>query len=183
MGVPEERGARAGPAQSRAQPPAEATVPVRSCRFGNLAVPADRVVRFIRPVVGFPNLEHYAVIEEAQTAPVMWLQALGAPEVLLPVVDACLVTGNYSVELSDEEARELGLRRAEDARLLLVMTLHPDPARITVNLRAPIVWNTRGAVAMQLVLQDSTLSVRHPVRPRGAEGRQEEVGRASADTP
>ncbi len=183
MGLPEEEGARAGPAQGGAQPPAEVTVPVRSCRFGDLAVPAERVVRFIRPVVGFPDLEHYAVIEEAESAPVMWLQALGAPDVLLPVVDACLVTGNYSVELSDEEARELGLRRAEDARLLLVMTLDADPARITVNLRAPIVWNTRGAAAMQLVLQDSSLSVRHPVRPRRGEGRQEEVDRASADTP
>jgi len=182
MGVPEERGARAGPPTTQAQPP-EVKVPVRSCRFGDLAVSAERVLRFIRPVVGFPDLEHYAVIEDPQSAPVMWLQALGAPEVLLPVVDACLVTGNYSVELSDEEARELGLRRAEDARLLLVMTLDPDPVRITVNLRAPIVWNTRGAVAMQLVLQDSSLSVRHPVRPRRGDGPHEEVDRASADTP
>ena len=183
MGVSEQSGPRAGPAATTAQPP-EVSVPVRSFRFGTLAVPADRVLRFVRPVVGFPNIEHYAVIEDPQTAPVLWLQALGAAEVLLPVVDACLVTGKYSVELSDEEARELSLRRAEDARLLLVMTLHPDPSRITVNLRAPIVWNTRAALAMQLVLQDSSLPVHHPVRPRDQEDRHEqEVGGASADTP
>lgn len=183
MSASHERGPRAGP-KAPAPAPSKLSVPVRSSRFGTVGVPGERVVRFVRPVVGFPQVEHYALIEDKETLPVVWLQALGAPEVLLPAVDACLVTGDYSVELSDAEARELGLQRAEDARLLLVMTLHPDPSRITANLRAPIVWNTRRATAMQLVLQDPSLPLRHPVAARAGRGRRnKEVGRASPDTP
>ena len=114
---------RAGPGAAYAPLPAPAVgvrVRVRSCRFGMLDVPGDRVVRFARPVVGFQDIERYALVEDEENTPVLWMQALGAPELLLPVVDAFLVTDDYSVELSDEEVRVLGLERPEDARLLLV---------------------------------------------------------------
>ena len=161
-----------------------ATVQVKSLRFGTLDVPSDRVVRFVRAVVGFDNLLYYAAIEDKESAPILWLQALGAPEVLLPAVDACRVTGSHSLELGDEEAQLLELEQAEDARVLFVLTLTPDPSGITVNLRAPIVWNTRRATAMQVVLQDPTLPVAQSLEGVIRERRSnKEVARAGLDTP
>jgi len=177
------RTARAGP-EARASAPPPTRVDVKSHRFGAVAVPSDRILRFVRPVVGFQDITEYAVIEDEESAPLLWIQALGAPEVLLPVVDAGLVNGGYSVELADEEVAALGLQRAEDARLLVVLTLSPDPSAITANLRAPIVWNTRGATAMQLVLQDAAFSFSHPVGGAGRLARaNKEVARACPDTP
>jgi flagellar assembly factor FliW len=147
-------------------------------------VPGDRLIHFVRPVVGFQDLDHYAVVEDEETAPVLWLQALAAPEVLLPVVDACLVTGDYGVNLADADVEALELDRADDARLLLVVTLSPDPSAITVNLRAPIVWNTRRATAMQLVLEDPKLPVSHGIGSVGGRRRSnKEVARAGPDAP
>jgi len=157
---------------------------IRSSRFGTLEVSADRIVHFVRPVIGFQHLERYAIVEDEESAPVLWMQALGAPDVLFPVADASLITGDYAIDLTDEEVGALGLERAEDARFLLILTLDPDPSAITVNLRAPIVWNTRGATAMQLVLNDAALSLTHPIRAVGGERRSnEEVARACSDPP
>jgi len=190
MSTPIMGGARAGPQapwDGAAPAPvanAESGVAVESTRFGRRVVPADRMIRFVRPVVGFHDLDRYVVIEDKETAPILWIQALGAPEVLLPVVDAGLVARDYSVDLDPAEVGELELARAEDARLMLVLTLDPDPSAITVNLRAPIVWNTRGATAMQLVLEDPTLSVHHRVGRVGAERRSnKEVARACPNPP
>lgn len=176
---------RAGPGRvpgGPALPVGRGKVDVQSVRFGKIRVAGDRIVRFVRPVVGFQSLERYAVIEDKESLPVLWMQAIGAPEVLLPVVDAGRVTGGYSVDLTDEEAKVLDLKRAADARLLVILTLNPDPSAITANLRAPIVWNTRNARAMQVVLQESSLSVSHPVGGAGGVRRSnKEVARASPD--
>ncbi|MFW6161403.1 MAG: flagellar assembly protein FliW [Planctomycetota bacterium] len=157
---------------------------VESVRFGTVEVADDRVVRFVHPIVGFDELDDYGLIEDPETAPVLWLQSLEAPEVLFPVVDLSLVTADYAVDLDDEMVAALGVERAEDTRLLGILTLHPDPSDISVNLRAPLVLNPSRATAAQLVLQDRELPTRHPVRAEpGAPRCNKEVARASSHAP
>lgn len=157
---------------------------VKSIRFGTVEVADDRVVRFVRPIVGFRELGDYGLIEDPETAPVQWLQSLEAPEVLFPVVDLSLVADDYALDLDDETVAALGMERAEDAQMLGILTLHPDPAAISVNLRAPVVVNRRRATAAQLVLQDRDLPTRHPVRAEpGASRCNKEVARAGSHAP
>jgi len=157
---------------------------VHSLRFGTVELAEDRLLRFVRPVVGFDQLGSYGVIEDPDSAPVLWLQAVDAPEVLFPAIDASLVAGDYGVDLDDEAVAELGLDRAADARLLCILTLSPDPTAVTVNLRAPIVWNTRRATALQVVLQDTEVPVSVPVRAAaGASRCNKEVARAGSNAP
>ena len=187
MSTPEIASARAGPRLDPDSPggqPGAARLRVESCRFGSVEVDAAHIVRFVCPIVGFEELSTYAMIVDEESEPVLWLQALGAPEVLFPVVDAGLVDETYTVDLTDEEVSSLGLDRAADAHLLLVLTLDPAPSAVTANLRAPIVWNTRRATAMQVVRQDPTLSVSHPVGGTGGKCRSnKEVARACPHTP
>lgn len=137
---------------------------VTSCRFGTIEVARDRIVHFTRPIIGFTAIPAYAVIEDEESTPVFWLQALEAPDVLFAVVDARYVAGSdYGVDVADGVARSLALERAEDARLLCILTLADEARAITANLRAPIVWNPREGTAAQVVLTDSTLPVRQPV--------------------
>ncbi len=157
---------------------------IESNRFGVVEVSEDRVVRFVGPVIGFPEIDRFAIIEDPESAPVVWLQAVGAPQILFPVVDAAWVPGATGVDLTDEEVAALGLEQAEDARLLFILTLDPNPRDITINLRAPVVWNVRRGIGMQVVLQDTEL----PVSRRVAEGAGErrsnkEVACAGSDAP
>jgi len=157
---------------------------IESVRFGVVEVPDDRVVHFVRPIVGFDGLHDYGVIEDAETAPVLWLQSLDAPDVLFPLVDLALVADAGAAEVDQETAAALGIERAEEARMLGILTLSPDPSAVSVNLRAPVVVNPRCAAAAQMVLQDADLPVHHPVRAAGgASRRNKEVRRAGPHTP
>jgi flagellar assembly factor FliW len=157
---------------------------VRSCRFGTVEVPEERILHFVQPILGFAPFEHYALVEDPESHPVLWMQALHAPEVLFPVVDPRQVADGYHVDLEPGQAEALGVERVDDLRLLCILTLSTDPAAITVNLRAPIAWNTRRATAMQLVLGDHELPITSPVRAAaGGRGSNKEVARACADAP
>ena len=82
------------------------------------------------------------------------------------------------------EDAEDGLDRAEDARLIFILTLDPNPRDITINLRAPIVWNVRRAIGMQVVLQDTELPVSYPIGAVAGERRSnKEVACARPDAP
>lgn len=149
---------------------------IESCRFGVVDVPEDRTLRFVRPVIGFPELDRFALIEDPNSSPVLWLQAVGQREVLFAVIDAAWVPSAAGIDLTDEEAATLDLERAEDARLLFILTLDPNPRDITVNLRAPIVWNTCRALGMQVVLQDPELPVSYPLGAVAGERRSKQGG-------
>ena len=157
---------------------------IESHRFGVVEVSEDRVVRFVGPVIGFPEVDRFAIIEDLESAPLVWLQAVGAPQVLFPALDAAWVPAATGVDLTDEEVAALGIERAEDARLLFILTLNANPRDITINLRAPVVWNVRRAIGMQVVLQDTELPVSYPIGAvAGERRRNKEVVCARPDAP
>jgi flagellar assembly factor FliW len=157
---------------------------IQSNRFGSLDVPPERVLHFVRPIVGFDAHSDFTLIEDPETAPVLWLQALDAPDVLFPLVDLALVADGPAPPLDDETAAALGAEAAGETRMMGILTLNPDPAAISVNLRAPVVVNQRRGAAAQFVIEDPDLPVHHPVRAApGASRRNKEVRRAGTHTP
>jgi len=158
------------------------TMKIDSVRFGTVEVADDQLLSFVRPIVGFDQFTTYALIDEPETAPIVWFQSLDAPGVLFAAVDVACVTDDFALDLDEESTKALGLERAEDARVMCILTLSPDPTQITVNLRAPIVWNTRRATALQLLLQDAETSISHPVRAAAGACRcNKEVAGAGTD--
>ena len=172
------------PAPRPKPPPAcdPGLVAIESWRFGAVQAHPDDIIRFVRPIVGFDHIGAYAVIRDPETEPVLWLQAVNEPTVLFAAVDAGLVAGeDYGVDLDDRAVADLGLERVQDARPLCILILAPDVAAITADLRAPIVWNTRRGLAVQVILNDPSLPARQPVHtgPR----RNKEVARARSQPP
>lgn len=70
---------------------------------------------------------------------------------------------DYAPDLDDDSAARLDLADAEDALLLVVLTVGADLATSTANLLAPIVVNTRTLSAAQVVVADDW-PLRAPLR-------------------
>jgi len=94
--------------------------------------------------------------------PVYWLRCDDAPGIRLPVAEAFAIEPSYSFTLSTADVAALGLARAEDALVLVVLTVRRGGA-ITANLFAPIVINRQTWQAKQIILDGTSYSLRHPV--------------------
>ncbi len=70
---------------------------------------------------------------------------------------------DYAPVLSDEDVDVLGLARAEDALLFVVLTAGDTAAATTANLLAPLVVNSVDDRAVQVLLTGSELPVRAPL--------------------
>jgi flagellar assembly factor FliW len=127
-------------------------------------------IRFVRPIPGFPELSRYVLVrlgDEAGGEPaddadgvVFELRSVEQPEVrfLVGVPDAFFA--EYAVELDDLTCEELSLESADDALVLVVLTISDNGASTTANLLAPVVLNARLRVAAQVILSGTDWPVR-----------------------
>ncbi len=121
------------------------------------------IIHFPQGLVGCPDWHRFVFLEDPEAAPVAVLQCLDDLKISFLVTDPGCIFPDYRVDLSPEDARMLELADSQDGRVLCVLAVKENPARVTANLLGPIVINTRNRQARQVVLQNSRYSARHPV--------------------
>ncbi len=125
-------------------------------------VPAEQVYAFEPALGGFPEYRRYVLIPEADS-PVEWLQSVDDPAVAFALVEPFLFVPEYAFEIPEQDVQALGLRSTDDAVVRCIVTLREDPADITANLLAPLVFCRRTHLARQIILQDADMPMRHPL--------------------
>ena len=126
---------------------------VTSARFGDFAVPVDRVLHFPQGLIGFPRARRFVILDHRPGSPFKWMLCLEQPDVAFAVVEPGKMVPDYRAPL-ELAARTLGTDPA-DVALFVIVTIPPDPTAMTVNLMAPVVVDARTRIARQLVLEDA----------------------------
>ena len=125
---------------------------VRSSRFGELEVPADRVLHFPQGLIGFPKARRFVILDHRPGSPFKWMLCLEQPDLAFAVAEPAKMVPDYEAPLA-LAARTLGTDPA-DVALFVIVTIPPDPTAMTVNLMAPVVVDVRTRRSRQLVLED-----------------------------
>lgn len=133
---------------------------VTSTRFGELDIPQEEIYRFVEPLFGFPELREYAVIHQESEDIFEYLQAVGEPDLTFIVVDPFSLFPDYEFELNDMWKARLSISSAADIEVKVILTVRSQ-SDITANLKAPILFNTRTKVAVQIVLDNSPYAIQH----------------------
>ncbi len=121
-------------------------------------------IEMVDPMPGFPGVRRFTLVELAPGGALSALRSLEDPDLRFLVVPPAQFFPDYAPEIDDETAARLGLTSAEDALVLLVVSPGETPEQATANLLAPIVINHRTHAAAQVILADSTLALRTPLR-------------------
>ena len=114
-------------------------------------------------IAGFAGAERFALVEVSETSPLFRLCSLDQPGLDFLVVPPAVFFPDYAPVVDDTSAARLGLTDAEDALLLLVLTVGADVSAATANLMAPIVINARTRQAAQVIVE-GTYPLRAPLR-------------------
>ena len=136
---------------------------IDTLRFGEIEVRDDRVIRFANGIPAFEHLRAFVIVQVDRTAPVYWMQSAEDSGVALPVVDPFALIDNYALEINDAEIEDLCLENQTDLMVLGVTVIPEDVTKMTVNLAAPVLVNTKKGLGKQIVMDDRRYSTRHPV--------------------
>jgi flagellar assembly factor FliW len=140
-------------------------------------------LQFVRPLPGFPELARYVLVRlgdprhepadgaagadpadgEAEDTVLYELRSIEQPEVRFLVGVPTAFFPDYSFDLDEVSCSELGLHTAEDALVLVILTIGDNSASTTANLLAPVVINARTRSAAQVILSGTDWPVRASV--------------------
>lgn len=118
-------------------------------------------LRFPAGFVGFPTACEYTLVWGEDG--VHYLDADDPKEPSFIVVSAAVFFPGYQPVLDDGTVERLELRGADEALVLLVVTVGADLTDASANQLAPIVVNTRTGTAAQVVLNGQPYPLRAPL--------------------
>jgi flagellar assembly factor FliW len=122
-----------------------------STRFGTIDVPEETVLRFGAGMIGFPELERYAILKQREDSVFLWLHSLDEPGLAFPVVLPWVFYWDYEVQLSDEDMAAINVERADQISIYCVVNVTRNVREATINLFSPVVVNNGERLARQVI--------------------------------
>ncbi len=117
---------------------------------------------FASGLFGFGDCRGFALVD-AGRAGTYWLQSVEHPSLTFLLVDPFQHQPGYAVDLPDAELAHVGVASPDELLVLSIVTLAQPPHPCTMNLQAPVAFNTRTRRARQVVLTDERYGVRVPL--------------------
>jgi flagellar assembly factor FliW len=123
-----------------------------------------RELTFPQGMPGFPDVSRFALVRwGGDDSPFSLLRSLDDPSLEFLVVPPSVFFPDYAPELGDETVDQLDLTAAEDAVVLVLVTVAERADDATANLLGPIVVNRHTRSAVQAVLATSGYGLREPL--------------------
>jgi flagellar assembly factor FliW len=122
-------------------------------RFGTLEVDDSKVIHFPEGLLGFNEINRYALIDYKDT-PLKWLQAIDDPHIAFIVADPKLFTPDYDLVIDYETRQILSLETDED--LAILVTVRVENERVIANFNGPILLNASIMRGLQIVVETTT---------------------------
>ncbi len=128
---------------------------------------APKVISIEAGLPGFPAAHHFVLVRwGGDDSPFSLLRCIDIEGLEFVVVPPEIFFPSYRAELDEEDADRLRLDQADDALILVILTLGDAPEDTTANLMGPIVINRHTLQAAQVVLAGAGHEVRAPVAAR-----------------
>lgn len=137
---------------------------IQTTRFGEVEIAEASIFEFHNPILGYEDEKKFVLIDHRENSKFKWLQSIKTPELAFVVTVAGVFGIDYSFELHDTIQEELGIESAEDLIALNIVVIpHENPRNSTINLLAPLIFNTKNQKAGQIILTGTDFSVTHPL--------------------
>lgn len=122
----------------------------------DLAMDEPTVFHFPQGLPGFEELTRYLRCEREGLQPLTLLVALDAEDVTLPLLPSSYFLPDYSPLIPAADLELLEVKGQDELELFIVTAFEENGGGVTVNLRAPICFNSRRRLGRQVILPDGS---------------------------
>lgn len=119
---------------------------LKNKQFGEVEFTQDNVLEFKNGLLGFEELKSYLLIKTDNDL-FFWLNSIDQHEVAFPLIGLRLIDDSYP--------------QKEDKEAFGIVTLGKEPAKTTVNLKAPVYINQEKKEGFQTIIDQDKYSVNY----------------------
>lgn len=134
-------------------------------RFGQISIDPLLIFTFPEGLPGFKDENRFALLSIGLAdTPFIWMQSIANHDLCFLLVDPQAAFANYTVAVSESETELLqGVSDTDMQVLCLVTVVDGDLQQATVNLRAPLLFNSQSKLALQSISDNDAYSTRQPL--------------------
>lgn len=121
----------------------------------------SQIYHFPKGLPGFEQLKHFELHQHNDIFSI--LSATDHSEVTFITVNPFDFISGYEFILPDDILQEIGVQFREQLIIRCIVTWNSVREKTTINLMAPLIFNTESLQGKQFVLQNTEYSTRHPL--------------------
>ena len=125
---------------------------LHTTRFGTLHIEADDLFLFSKGLIGFEDFRRWVLLADSCNDAIGWLQSASHPDMAVAVVSPRRFVPDYRVRIPRNQLAAIELEDFDRAFVLNVVSKHAN--RLTLNLKAPLLFNLDRRLAGQMVTND-----------------------------
>ena len=125
---------------------------ISTTRFGSVEIEPEDIFHFPSGLSGMDESRHWVLFADAANDCLGWLQNVNSPDIAFAVVSPRRFVPEYQVRVLRSEIFPLQLRSTHDAQVLVIVS--KSGSTLTVNLRAPLLFNLERRLGRQVVVND-----------------------------
>ena len=125
---------------------------LHTTRFGAIRVETEDVFLFPNGLIGLQDFRRWVLLADAGNDAVGWLQSTSHPDVAVAAVSPRRFVPEYQVRLHRGELSQLQLGELDRAFVLTLVSRNQHG--LTLNLKAPVLFNLDRRLACQVVTSD-----------------------------
>lgn len=112
---------------------------------------------------GFPEMQFFKISKEETDVPFFQMQSTEDENIGFWLADPFVFLPDYQFDLPDYAKAALRLDEEEASVAVLNMITLREKGQVTINLKAPIVINRNNRMAKQVILNEESYLLRHPL--------------------
>lgn len=132
--------------------------------FGTVGIEEEKIIHFPAGIPGFEEYKEYTIIYDidSEEEPFFsWLQCVTEKGLAFPIVNPFRVVEDYNPTVEDALLEPLGEFTPEDLAVFLLATVPGDVKKASVNMKAPLLINTKNRQAMQIIAENEDYEIKH----------------------
>jgi flagellar assembly factor FliW len=136
-------------------------------RFGPIEIKENQIISFPEGLIGFKEYKRFVMLDiDAGRNIVSWLQCVDEPDLGFLILHAPSVFPEYNPQFSYDDLKMFGSVNTSNMVLLSVLTVPPEPVKMTANLQAPLIVEPKRRLGKQVITTSAEYTTKHAVFER-----------------
>lgn len=128
---------------------------------GDIEIDNQQTLTFNQGIPGFLEETEFVILPLPEAEAFQVLQSIQTKELAFIITDPFQFFLDYDFQLELQEIEKLQLQQAEDAAVYVMLTMSDSVEKITANLQAPVIINTKQQLAKQVILMNTAYETKH----------------------
>ena len=134
---------------------------INTKRFGEIEIDPATIITLPNGILGFQEYTRYVLIDQSQKSPLKWLQNVDRTDLAFVVTDPLIFKPDYEIRIFRSDLKDIKVEDPSKVIQIVIVTVPRDPAKMTANLKGPILINLENNMGKQIILDSPDYELKY----------------------